>query len=106
MNNEYKITDNEYKITDYDILGVEHLSYEARKSIIEIHIRFIRTYSHKELAPRVFLNFEFDEIENSYFLKFHSVYCLDLIDFLLNCNALIIKNDKHYLNKHVLLKLL
>ena len=94
---------NEYKIIDYEILGVERW---LNKNRIEVHIRCIKSHLDKGLNSRVFLNFEFDEFEDLYFFRFHSIYNLDLINFLINSNILIIKNEKYYLNKHILLKLI
>lgn len=85
----------------YKILGFERL-HNGYITIIEVRIDFI----HNNSKYNIILNFEFDEKEDLYLFKYHSLYDLNLINFLVKDNVLINKNKDYYLNKSILLKLL
>ena len=86
---------------NYKILGFERL-HNGYITIIEVRIDFI----HNNSKYNIILNFEFDEKEDLYLFKYHSLYNLNLINFLVKDNVLINKNKDYYLNKSILLKLL
>ena len=85
----------------YKILGFERLN-NGYRTIIEVRIDFI----HNNSQYNIILNFEFDDKENLYLFKYHSLYNLNLLTFLVEDNVLINKNKEYYLNKSILLKLL